>query len=358
MGREIRVIHYGVGPIGAGIARLLLEKPNVRIVGAIDIDPAKVGQDLGFLIGSGRGLGVTISDRLNSVLRTGADVVVHCTSSRLCDVEEQLFQCIDSRISVVSTCEELVYPFHRYPELSDRLDRAARAGRVAILGAGVNPGFLMDRLVLTLASACQRVDTITAKRIVDAKERRLPLQKKVGAGLSPDEFSARVASGEIKHHGLPESIAMIADSLDLRLEEIQETIEPAIADAEVCTEFLKVQPGEVAGIKQTARGRKGDKEIIRLELDIYVGASEPRDEVQIGGLPDLHCSFPGGLHGDLATAAIVVNSISPLLEAAPGLRTLRDLPVSYFTGRASGECFPRRSEGRRVGRIPLVGGGG
>jgi 4-hydroxy-tetrahydrodipicolinate reductase len=191
----------------------------------------------------------------------------------------------------------------------------------------------MDRLVLTLAFACQRVEAVEARRIVDAKERRLPLQKKVGAGLSRDEFSALVASGEVKHHGLPESAVMIADSLELCLEEIEETIEPVIAETEVQTEFLTVQPGEVAGIKQIARGSRGEKEIIRLELQIYAGADDPRDEVKIAGCPSLHCQIPGGLHGDLATAAIVVNSIPALLDARPGLHTLRDFPLSHFTGR-------------------------
>ncbi|OGS03887.1 MAG: hypothetical protein A3G41_07100 [Elusimicrobia bacterium RIFCSPLOWO2_12_FULL_59_9] len=337
MTKEIRIIQYGVGPIGAGIVRLLLEKPDMRLVGAIDIDPAKAGQDLGLLVGARRELGVKISDQAAHVLKTKADVVVHSTSSYLAEVEEQLFQCIDAGLSVISTCEELVYPFRKHPRLSDKLDAEARKKGVAILATGINPGFLMDKLVLTLAATSQHVDAVEVRRIVDAGQRRLPLQQKIGAGLSPDEFSTMVAAGKIKHHGLPESAAMIADSLGLRLDEIRETIEPVIATAPVRTEFLEVHPGQVAGVRQVARGASAGRELIRLELRMYVGAENPVDELTIHGLPGLRCQIPGGIHGDLATAAIVVNCIPALLKAGPGLRTSLDIPMSYFAGQHNGK---------------------
>jgi len=97
------------------------------------------------------------------------------------------------------------------------------------VGTGVNPGFVMDKLVLTLATASQQVDSARAIRIVNASDRRLPLQKKVGAGMTPEEFQAQVAAGVIKHHGLPESVAMVADGLGLAIDDITETIEPIIA---------------------------------------------------------------------------------------------------------------------------------
>ncbi len=337
MPKEIRIIQYGVGPIGAGIVRLLLEKPGMRLVGAVDIDPAKVGQDLGKAVGVGRDLGAKISDQAVQALKTKADIVVHSTSSYLADVEEQLSQCIDAGLSVISTCEELVYPFRKHPRLSDKLDAEARKKGVAILATGINPGFLMDKLVLTLAATCQRVDAVEVRRIVDAGQRRLPLQKKIGAGLSPSEFKTLVAAGKIKHHGLPESTAMITDSLGLSLDEIRETIEPVIATAPICTEFLEVHPGQVAGVRQVANGSSAGRELIRLELKMYVGAENPVDEVTIHGLPGLRCQIPGGIHGDLATAAIVVNCIPALLQASPGLRTSLDIPMSYFAGQLNGK---------------------
>jgi len=332
MAKEIRVIQYGVGPIGAGIVRLLLERPGIRLVGAIDIDPAKVGQDLGRVVGAEPALGVVVSARAQEVLATQADVVVHSTASYLTEVAEQLFDCIAAGLRVISTCEELAYPFRKHPELSARLDQAARERGVAVLATGVNPGFAMDKLVLTLATACQQVTEVRVHRVVDASKRRLPLQKKIGAGMTVEEFRAQVAAGKIKHHGLPESAAMLADALGLRVETITETIEPVLASQVVKTEYLEVAPGRVAGVRQVACGVEAGEEKVTLELEMYVGAKEPVDEIVLRGRPDLTLRVVGGIHGDLATAAVVVNSIPALLEAPPGLRTVRDIPVCYFAG--------------------------
>lgn len=333
MPREMRVIQYGVGSIGAKIVRLLLEKQDVRLVGAVDSDPAKVGRDLGRVIGAAQDLGINIAAETTQALRTKADVVIHSTSSCLADVEKQILDCIEAGLSIISTCEELVYPFRKYPQLSQRLDAEASKCGVTILGIGINPGFLMDKLVLTLASTCQRVNAVEVTRIVDAGSRRLPLQKKVGAGLRPNQFSELVADGKIKHHGLPESAAMIADSLELRLDEIRETIRPVIARLPLQTEFLEIQPGQVAGIHQTVYGISSRQEVIRLKLQMYVGAENPMDEVKLHGIPALHFQIPGGVHGDLATAAVVVNCLPLLLEARPGLRTSHDIPMRHFPSR-------------------------
>ena len=332
MGKKLRVIQYGVGPIGAGIVRLMLEKPGIEIVGALDVDPAKVGKDLGEVAEAGRETGIRVSDRPEVVLKTSADVVVHSTSSYLTDVAEQLFGCLEQGLNVISTCEELAYPFRKHPKLSEQLDRMARGRGVAILGTGVNPGFVMDKLVLTLATACQRVFSVSVKRTVNASERRLPLQKKVGAGLTAEEFRSQVEAGRIKHHGLPESAAMLADSLGLSVDNITETIEPVLATDTVRTPFLEVPAGRVAGVRQVARGLSAGEAMVSLELQMYVGARDPADEVAIHGVPDLSFRIPGGTHGDLATAAVVVNCLPALLEAKPGLRTSRDIPMCFFPG--------------------------
>ncbi|HZR31370.1 MAG TPA: hypothetical protein VFA76_05915 [Terriglobales bacterium] len=329
---KIRVIQYGVGPIGAGMVRLMLQKPEIEIVGAIDIDPEKNGKDLGRVVGADRDLGVTVRQDVRDVLRTGAHVVVHTTSSYLEKVADQLIGCLNAGLHVVSTCEELAYPFRKHPELSQKLDRTAREHRVALLGTGVNPGFAMDKLVLTLGTACQQVSKVRVRRVVDAAGRRLPLQKKVGAGMTEQEFRAQVAAGVIKHHGLPESAAMIADSFGISLDRIEETIEPVIADSAVRSEFLEVPAGRVKGVRQVARGMAAGGENVYLELQMYLKAPEPVDAIEIFGVPDLKLSIPGGIHGDLATAAIAVNCIPALLEVKPGLRTSRDIPMCYLPG--------------------------
>ncbi|HKZ51756.1 MAG TPA: hypothetical protein VJ085_00595 [Candidatus Acidoferrales bacterium] len=335
MQRPLRVIQYGVGPIGARIVRLILEKPALQIVGAVDIDPAKAGRDLGEVAEAGRQLGVVVSRDAGPVLQAGADVLVHCTSSYLEEVADQLLQCLEAGIHIVSTCEELAYPFRKHPELSQRLDRCAREHQVALVGTGVNPGFTMDKLVLTLAAAAVRVDSARAVRIVDAAKRRLPLQKKIGAGMSVEEFNRQVAAGVIKHHGLPESVAMVADGLGLAVDEITESIQPVVAKKPVQTEYLAVAPGQVAGVHQIARGQSGGRDKVYLELQMYVGAEAPSDSVELTGEPNLRLTVPGGIHGDLATAAVAVNCIPAIVEAKPGLRTARDIPMCFLPGKTT-----------------------
>ena len=332
MKKKIRAIQYGIGPIGASIVKLLREKQAIEIVGAIDNDPAKVGKDLGEAIGAGDApWGVKISGDAKGVLEQSADVVMHTTSSSLPKVMEQLLACLDVGSCVVSTCEELSYPYRTYPELASRLDSVAKESGVALVGTGVNPGFVMDKLVVTLAAVAQRIEHAKALRVVDAAKRRLPLQKKIGAGMSVDDFHAKVKEGTIKHVGLPESVAMVADSLGLPVDEITETIQPKVATQRVQTEFLTVEPGQAAGVHQIARGLSQGKELVYLELQMYVGAENPADTIELTGHPNISLVIPGGSHGDIATASVAVNSIPAILEAPSGLRTSRDLPIGFFS---------------------------
>lgn len=333
--KKIRAIQYGIGPIGASIAKLLREKQSVEIVGAIDKDPAKVGRDLGEVVGANDApWGVKVSDNAEEVLSQAADIVMHTTSSSLVKVADQLIDCLKAGSCVVSTCEELSYPYRTHPDLAAQLDKEARDWGVALVGTGINPGFVMDKLVLTLAAVSQRIEHARALRIVDASKRRLPLQKKIGAGMSVEEFRAKVAEGVIKHVGLPESVAMVADGLGLAVDEITETIEPKVATERVQTEFLVVEPGQAAGVHQIARGLAGGKELIHLELQMYVGAKDPADTITLTGHPNISLTIPGGSHGDIATASVAVNSIPVILDAPAGLRTPRDLPIAFFSPTA------------------------
>jgi hypothetical protein len=330
--KKIRAIQYGIGPIGASIVKLLREKQAIEIVGAIDNDPAKIGKDLGEVVGaSDAPWGIKVSGDARGVLEQSADVVMHTTSSSLTKVMEQLLACVDVGSCVVSTCEELSYPYRTHPELAAKLDHAAKESGVALVGTGVNPGFVMDKLVITLAGVSQRIEHAKALRVVDASKRRLPLQKKIGAGMSVEEFRAKVKEGVIKHVGLPESVAMVADSLGLAVDQITETIEPKVATERVQTEFLTVEAGQAAGVHQIARGLADGKELIYMELQMYVGAKDPADSIELTGHPNISLVIPGGSHGDIATASVAVNSIPAILEAPSGLRTSRDLPIGFFS---------------------------
>lgn len=342
----IRVVLYGLGPIGAGIARLVAERSDLEIVGAIDTDPAKAGQDVGAVIGLGRDLGVTVSGQAAETLRAAhPDLVLQATGSHLEQVAPQIREILEAGAYVVSTCEELSFPYASAPGLALELDHLARSRQVALLGTGINPGFAMDALPLTLTAVSQRVDSVRVLRIQDAAQRRLPLQKKVGAGLTTEEFSERVTQGTVRHIGLPESVHEIAAAIGWKIDSLDDQIEPVVATAETRTSEFVVPPGHVLGVKQIARGIVGGQPLIQLELHMYLGAPNPHDHVVIEGVPRVEVTVHEGTHGDLATAAIIVNAIGSVMRAEPGLRTMADLPLVHYRRPEAG-LRTRRLEGR------------
>ena len=331
----VRVLLYGLGPIGVMVGRQLASRDGFRIVGAVDIDPAKVGRDVADIAGLTQPLRVKIDpDPRHAIKRTNPDVVVLCTASSVRAVMPQIEQVLKARVPIVTTTEELSYPVKRNAPLARKIDAMAKRAKVAVLSTGVNPGFVMDALPITLSVACERVDSVAVDRIQDARTRRLPFQQKIGAGLSPQQFEREVARGSIRHVGLAESISMIADSLGWRIDRITDEIKPKIADATVASEFLAVDPGYVSGIIQDGVGYRDRTPLVHLHMEAYLGAPESYDEVRIEGVPPLTLRIPGGVPGDIATASIVVNSIPKVLTSRPGLQTMRSLPVpSYYRGR-------------------------
>jgi 4-hydroxy-tetrahydrodipicolinate reductase len=326
----VKAILYGVGAVGSLIARALLEKKGLEIVGAVDIAEDKVGKDLGEVLGLGEKLGAKVYKNAEELfLDVKADIAVHATSSFLKQVYPQIASLIKHGVDVISTCEELAYPHYSNPKIAEEIDRLAKKHDVTVLGTGINPGFLMDTLVITLTAVCQKIEKIEAVRVMNAATRRLPFQRKIGAGLTVEEFRQKIESGQITGHvGLEQSIAMIADALAWRLEKIRsEPVEPVIAENTVESDFIKVEAGKVAGLKQTARGFIGGREVIVLRFQAYIGAEEEYDAVTITGVPLVKQKIQPCIHGDLGTAAIVVNTIPKVLKAPAGLITMKDLPV-------------------------------
>lgn len=328
----IRVVQYGLGPIGRDTARTVVDKEQfnaMTLVGAVDIDPDKVGRDVADMIGDEvSDTGVIVSDDAEAVLAdTRPDVVLHTTTSFLEDVTDQLVQCATAGAHVVSSTEELSFPFERAPETANRLDAMAREEEVVIVGTGVNPGYAMDTLPLMATGVCADVQAVQVERVVNAAERREPLQDKIGAGLSVDAFEERKASGTFGHIGLRESLLLVADKLSWSLDRIEETLEPVHASAPVDTGYRHVEEGAVAGIRHSAQGFIGEDPKLELVLKMYVGAETSYDVIQVDGTPPIDLRFEGGIFGDTATVAMLVNTAPLAMGARPGLCTMADLPV-------------------------------
>jgi len=326
---SVSVIQYGLGDIGQEIVKLLLSKKGFRLLGAIDVDPGKVGRELGQLLKSEEKIGFQVTDDQELPLSLNPDLVLHSTGSHLEDIYPQLESCLRAGADVISTAEELSYPFLRGPEKARSLDELAKANDASILGTGINPGFIMDYLPLSLSGPTQKINSIFVRRIQDASLRRRPLQRKIGVGLDKEDFQKEVAE-QGGHVGLAESAALIGSGLGLEFSEISEEIEPVVAEKGRVTDFFQVEPGQVSGIKQKAIARLDGEEFLTLDLRMYLDPPRQQDYVKIRGVPEMEVEISGGTHGDLATPAVVVNSIPQILKAAPGLQTVLSLPPPAY----------------------------
>jgi 4-hydroxy-tetrahydrodipicolinate reductase len=327
MSKEIRIIQYGLGPIGSAVARHVAERTGLKLVGAVDIDPTKVGRDAGEVIGLENPLGFGVANNLAGVLaRTDADLVLHTTSSYFDLFKDQIVEILEAGLDIVSTAEELSFPWLANQEQAAEIDALAKQVGKTVLGTGVNPGFIMDAFPLSLTAICQRVDHIEVTRIINASTRRGPFQAKIGSGMTVEAFNDKMAAGRMGHVGLPESVGMVFDTLGKKLARYESTVEPIVADRLVKTEHFEVQPGQVRGLRQVARGYTDNVEFVTLSFIAALDAGEDGDTVKISGKPDLEVTLKG-TNGDIATVAIAVNAIRRAKEAAPGLVTMRDLPI-------------------------------
>jgi 4-hydroxy-tetrahydrodipicolinate reductase len=321
------VVQFGLGPIGCAVARQVAERGGLELVGGVDIDPSKVGQDLGQVIGLGRSLDLTVVEDLAQVLaKTEADVALHTTSSYFESFRPQITQILQAGLDVVSTAEELSFPWLAHPKEAAEIDALAKRVGKTVLGTGVNPGFLMDSLPLNLTSICLQVDHIDVTRVINASLRRGPFQAKIGSGMTVDDFRAEMAAGRMGHVGLPESMHMVFDTLGRKLFRYEESVEPVVAERLVKTDFFQIQPGQVRGLRQEARGYTDESEFMVLTFIAALDAEDDGDTIRITGKPDLEVKLKG-TNGDIATVAITINAIRRVREALPGLATMRDLPL-------------------------------
>lgn len=337
---RIKVFQIGLGPIGKAVTRFLLLRKTFEIVGALDLNPDIQGRDVGELAGVDP-IGAAVSGQQSAMGESGAEVAVVTTTSSLEKAQDEILTAVEQGLHVVSTCEELSYPWFARPELARRIDEKARLRSVSVLGTGINPGFLMDFLPLALTGVCLDVKHITVERVQDASHRRESFRNKIGAGLDVGDFESRAEKGLLRHVGLSESMHLIAARLGWTLEKTDEVVEPVIAFRRVATGELTIESGKVIGVNQAGRGWRRGKEVITLIFRATVGEPQSYDRVKIEGVPDIDLRIPGGVNGDIGTAAVTVNAIPATIAAPPGLRTMGDIPpVSCFN--ASGDLLSHR----------------
>jgi 4-hydroxy-tetrahydrodipicolinate reductase len=331
MKKKINAVQFGLGPIGQLCAKTILLKHSDRInlVGAIDIAPSKVGKDLGDLLGIEE-TGIIVEDDIKKVLKKHkVDVVFHTTTSFMSDVKEQLVELIKMKLNIVSSTEELFFPWFRNGQIAKEIDNLAKKFKVRVLGTGVNPGFVMDVLPAMLTQVCTSVKKIRVERVVNASKRRLPLQLKIGAGLKVGDFKAKKATGKFGHIGLVESLQFLAYILGIELDEVKEDLKPIVTKKTFKTEYLIIQKGKVAGIHHTAVGIKDGEEVITLDLKMYVGDHKDYDAVYIDGEPPIKMKILNGVFGDTATVGSLINCAYLIFNCKPGLLTMADIGLPH-----------------------------
>ncbi|MFO1514063.1 MAG: dihydrodipicolinate reductase [Verrucomicrobiota bacterium] len=328
---KIKIAQFGLGPIGIETLKLAATKPWAEIVGGIDIDPEKIGKPLAEITGDPALRGASVYRSLEElVAKHKPDVIFHTAVSKIRAAYEQVEPMVRQGISVVSSCEELLFPQLREPELAVKLDKACKDGRAHVLGTGVNPGFVMDVLPVCMTGVCRHVKAVHVQRVVNASTRRGPLQKKIGSGLAPAEFERLFNESKAGHAGLKESAALLAHCLGWKLSELTETGKAMVASHDIRTRHVEAKKGQCCGLHQTVVGKVDDETRLTLDLKMYLDAPNPHDACQIDGEPPLNVLINGGVAGDGATVAAVVNAAPRILKAAPGLLLMTDIGVPSF----------------------------
>ncbi len=318
----MRIGVYGFGSIGRLVA-LEAIKRGWEIVAAIDIDPEIIGKDIGELIGLEEEYGVRVSRDVDELI--DSDVVIHATSSFLDKVYDQILDVIRIGVDLVSTCETLVYPYYRYPVLARRIEEEALKYGVSVISTGINPGFLLDTLPLTLTLPFNIVEKITAIRSLDASKRRKSFVKKIGVGLRPEEYIEKLEKKEYTGHvGYAESVLLIADAAGIHLDKIVEKQEPVVAKEKIDIGEYSIDEGYVIGIRGYGAGYIDRREVIRIEFHAYLGAEE-YEEITIKGSEYEVKWRSTGTPGDKGTAAVVLNIANIINDLPAGLLTMNNI---------------------------------
>lgn len=335
----IRVAQWGTGAMGQGLLNFVLDRPEaLELVGAIVTSPRKSGTTVGGLLG--RDCSVIMTDDPSAVLSGKPDVVVICTQSNLHEITDQVVPAVEAGCNVLCIAEKLAYPWASDPAWATRVDQLALEHRVTVLGTGVNPGFVLDALIVMWTSACLEVKRIEASRINDLSPFGPTVMKSQGVGTTPGEFARGVADGSIVGHiGFPESIHLVAKALGWEIDRIEETREPIISNVERATPHVHVAPGNVAGCRHVGRGYAGGELKIELvhpqQIHPEMEGQETGDYITIVGTPTIRMQNSPELPGGLGTIASTGNYIPLILAAPAGLLTVIDMPLprAFLPGR-------------------------
>ena len=333
---DIKVIIWGFGAMGSGMARMLLKKKGVRITGICDNHPDRVGKNPYSLCGikqDGRP-DILIRPEISDIVSEGcADIALLATDSFTAKAFPKIRFLLEHKLNVISTAEEMAYPAASEPELTGQLNQIARTNGVSVLGTGINPGLIMDLLVVALTGACIDVNKIEAERVNSLSPFGPAVMEEQGVGISREEFRKGVENNSLAGHvGFNESIRMICDAIGWKLDEpVRQTMDPIVSKVYRKTDYAEVQPGSIAGCSMKGYGKVDGSEKIRMihpqQVEPQLEGTETGDYIRIKGTPDISMAIQPEIPGGIGTIAMCVNMIPHVINARPGLKTMLDLPV-------------------------------
>ncbi|HAE43723.1 MAG TPA: NADP-binding protein [Clostridiales bacterium] len=333
--RNVRVAIWGFGAMGSGMAKMLLTKKGVEIVGVCDMHPDRAGKDMYSLMKIERQdrPAVIIKENVEEVVYNGScDICLMATDSFTKKAYPRIQYVLEQKINVISTAEEMAYPQAKNPELAKNLDRIAKENGVTVLGTGINPGLIMDLLVLCMTGCMTNVDHMEAKRVNSLSPFGPAVMEEQGVGMNVAEFNKRVESGTMAGHvGFEESVRMIADGIGWKIDKFQQQMKPIITEVDRKSPYGFAKAGDVAGVNMTGQGFVDG--IVKIDMkhpqqiEPEMVGVETGDYITIKGTPEVNLTITPEIEGGLGTVAMCVNMIPLVISAEPGLKTMIDLPV-------------------------------
>lgn len=331
--KNVKVIIWGLGAMGSGMAKMLLTKKGVDIVGGIDIG-AKVGKSLYEVVGVERGdrEEVIVGDRDSVITEKAADVVLLCTDSFTAKAFDKIKFIVEKKINVITTAEEMAYPQAQEPELAKKIDELAKANGVSVLGTGINPGLIMDLLVIIMTGCMQNVEHVLSRRVNSLSPFGPAVMEEQGIGLTVKEFNDLKEQGNLAGHvGFHESINMIADAIGWKVDKIEQDMAPIVTDVDRKSPYGFAKAGNVAGVAMKGWGYVNGEKLIEMDHPQQIEPEQvgvnTGDYVIIKGTPSINMVNSPEVEGGIGTIAMCVNMIPQIINARPGLQTMITLPV-------------------------------
>ena len=333
--KPVRVVLWGFGAMGSGMAKMLCEKKGVEIVGVCDLHPERVGKSMYDVLGIAKGdrPEVIIKDNKDEVITEKcADIALLATDSFVKGAFDKIAYCLNKKINVISTAEEMAYPMAQEPELSKEMDKIAKENGVTVLGTGINPGLIMDLLVVILTGCMERVDHVEAKRVNSLSPFGPTVMEEQGVGMKVEEFNKKVEEGTMAGHvGFAESVKMIADAIGWKVDKFEQQMKPIITTIDRKSPYGFAAANDVAGVNMTGQGTvDGEVKIDMIhpqQIEPEMEGTHTGDYIKLKGSPEVNMAITPEVEGGIGTIAMCVNMIPQVINSVPGLKTMLDLPV-------------------------------